>query len=538
VVVSILVDFSEGGQDLNLDADLCVVGAGAVGLTIVHELRRSGLRVVVIETGGLDRDPVSDGLSDTPADGSPTLDLHSTRPRVFGGSTVEWGGMCCPLDACDFETRPSMPLHGWPISLAELQPYYQRAHAALGLGPPYFDERVWSDLRIAPPAVDPALLRTKFWQYRSPGLLPPDSPLRFGEAYRADFASSADINAVLNATVDKLVRVPGEDRLDGVEFRNIAGRRGSVRATVFVLAAGAVENARVLLASEFSNCSEALGRYFMEHPHAIVGRLSYRDMHRILPRWAVLQRTRRVSFRPKFLPTPAYQREHDILNAAMSLEVRCEPDCPHRALADLTRGLRARRFDSEVGSSARRVATHPGILAGVAYRRARGGPACPAHGGIDLYCRSEQEPNPSSRVTLGPDRDAMGVNRAVLSWRLTDRDRRTVVDYANLVGSELRRLGATTLTLDPWLSDREGWPAEMRGGPHHSGTTRMSDTATTGVVDKHSRVHGVANLYAVGPSVFPTGGYANPTYTIVALAIRAADHIQARLRERAPLATS
>jgi choline dehydrogenase-like flavoprotein len=66
----------------------------------------------------------------------------------------------------------------------------------------------------------------------------------------------------------------------------------------------------------------------------------------------------------------------------------------------------------------------------------------------------------------------------------------------------------------------------------------MSDTATTGVVDKHSRVHGVANLYAVGPSVFPTGGYANPTYTIVALAIRAADHIQARLRERAPLATS
>ena len=525
-----LLDLAESGQDLVLDADLCVVGGGAVGLTIARELSRSGLRICVLETGGLDRDPVADGLNNTTADGSPTLDFQTTRPRVLGGSTAEWGGMCCPLDECDFETRPTLPLHSWPISLAELQPYYERAHTALGLGPAYFDERVWPILRTAAPAVAPELLLTKFWQYRSPGLLPTDSPLRFGQAYRAELAASADVQAVLNATVVDIVRAPGRDTVERVEFRSVAGRRGEVRATAFVLAGGTVENTRLLLASEFRRCSDTLGGYFMEHPHLTVGSISYADMRRVLPTWAALQRSRRVSFRPKLLPTPAYQRAHDILNAAMTLEVRGLPDCPHLALPDLVRGVRDNRPGAELVRYAGRVARHPGMIVSAAYRRSLGRPACPGHGGIRLYCRSEQEPNAASRIVLGPERDAMGVRRAHISWRLTDRDRRTVVDFAHLVGGELLRLGATDVTLDGWLAEPGAWAEDLRGGPHHSGTTRMSDTAATGVVDRDSRVHGVPNLYVVGPSVFPTGGYANPTYTIIALAMRAADHLGERLR--------
>lgn len=524
-------DLGDGGQDLALEADLCVVGGGEAGLTIANELRRSGLRICVIETGGLDRDPLADALNNTVADGSPTLDLHGTRPRVLGGSTAAWGGMCCPLDACDFETRPSMPLHGWPISLAELQPFYERAHAALGLGPPYFDERLWSVLGSPPPPVDHRRLRTKFWQYRSPGVLPTDSPLRFGQAYRSDLASAADVTVVLNATVVTLDRAPGTDRVEGVEIRSIAGRCGRVTAKVVVLAGGTVENTRLLLSSDFSSCSDTLGRYFMEHPHMPVGTIPYADMRRVLPQWAVLQRSRRMSLRPKFLPTPAFQRERDILNACMALEVRCPPDCPHLALSEIKRGLNEGRIVSGVVRSTRRIAASPGTIAAAAYRRYRGSDVCPGHASIDLYCRSEQEPNPSSRIVLSEDRDALGVNLAKISWRLTDRDRRTVVDFADLVGSELRRLGASGVTLEGWLHEPDAWSPEIRGGPHHSGTTRMSDTSTTGMVDKDSRVHGVDNLYVVGSSVFPTGGYANPTYTIVALAIRAADHIKGQLRD-------
>jgi choline dehydrogenase-like flavoprotein len=148
-----------------------------------------------------------------------------------------------------------------------------------------------------------------------------------------------------------------------------------------------------------------------------------------------------------------------------------------------------------------------------------------------LYSRSEQEPNPESRIELGPERDVLGVPKATVSWRLTDRDRRTVVDFAGLVGEQLRRLGAVGPTRPEWLVEPQGWSELLRGGPHHSGTTRMSDSPATGVVDRNSRVHGVDNLYVVGPAVFPTGGYANPMYTTVALALRAADELRRRLEE-------
>jgi len=462
------IDLGESGQDLDLTTDLCVIGGGEAGLTIAHELQQSGLRICVVETGGFDRDPACDGLNNAETDGSPTLDFRTTRPRVLGGSTAEWGGMCCPLDICDFETRPSMPLHGWPISLADLQPYYRRAHTALGLGPLYFDERLWSVLGIPPPAVDPQRLRTMFWQYRSMGILPTDSPLRFGRAYRADFLGAADHNAVLNATVVDLSRSPGQDRVGSVELRSIGGRRGRVRASTFVLAGGCVENTRLLLSSDFSSCSDALGRYFMEHPHMPVGTISYDDMHRVLPKWAVLQRSRHMSLRPKFLPTPNYQRERDILNASMALEVRCPADCAHRALSEIKSSLRDGRVVSGLARSARRLATNPTTIAAATYRRSRGSDVCPGHDRLELYCRSEQEPNSSSRIVLARDRDALGVHRARISWRLTDRDRRTVVDFTTLVASELRRLGAANLVIDGWVGPPGLVGTQIRGGapPH------------------------------------------------------------------------
>jgi choline dehydrogenase-like flavoprotein len=526
----VIIDLADSGPELDVEADLCIVGAGAAGLTIVHELRRSAVRVCVIETGGLAASPAADRLNELGDDGAETAEPLNIRPRIFGGSTAEWGGMCCPLDPCDFEPRPTMALHRWPLALRELQPYYERAHAALGLGVGYFDERVWSHLGVEAPAMDPALVQTKFWQFRFPNALPPDSPLRFGPAYLSDFGVGANATAVLNATVVGIDRLPGTARVERLRFLGLNGRSGQVRATVVVLAAGTVENTRLLLNSEFRRASPALGRYFMEHPHVPVGLLSYRDLARLLPGWAVLQRLGRVAVRPKFLPTPAYQRERDILNASIALEMRCGPDCPHRALGDLTRAIRAREAPA-IARAAGRVLVSPRRAGATVYRKSRGRPGCRGHGGIVLYSRSEQEPNPESRIELGPERDVLGVPKATVSWRLTDRDRRTVVDFAGLVGEQLRRLGAVGPTRPEWLVEPQGWSELLRGGPHHSGTTRMSDSPATGVVDRNSRVHGADNLYVVGPAVFPTGGYANPMYTTVALALRAADELRRRLEE-------
>jgi choline dehydrogenase-like flavoprotein len=145
---------------------------------------------------------------------------------------------------------------------------------------------------------------------------------------------------------------------------------------------------------------------------------------------------------------------------------------------------------------------------------------------MELFCRSEQEPNPDSRIVLDRERDALGLRRARLAWRLSERDRRTVVAMAELLSAEFARLGVGEVVRPPWLAEKDGWPETLYGGPHHTGTTRMADDPHAGVVDRDSRMHGIDNLYVTGPSVFPTGGYANPGLTTVAMALRLADHLR------------
>jgi choline dehydrogenase-like flavoprotein len=145
-----------------------------------------------------------------------------------------------------------------------------------------------------------------------------------------------------------------------------------------------------------------------------------------------------------------------------------------------------------------------------------------------LHNDSEQLPNPTSRVSLGSKRDALGLQEVVLDWRLTAEDKRHVNATHRLLGSEIGRaaFGRLRYMLD---EDDTTWPEDLRGAEHHMGTTRMHRDSAKGVVDENCRVHGLANLYVAGSSVFPTGGVANPTLTIVTLALRLADHIKEEL---------
>jgi choline dehydrogenase-like flavoprotein len=174
-----------------------------------------------------------------------------------------------------------------------------------------------------------------------------------------------------------------------------------------------------------------------------------------------------------------------------------------------------------------RIARDPGVFAANAWRRlAHGSGVIPRVQALVLYGRSEQEPNPDSRVTLERERDALDMPRARVAWRLTERDRRTILAMTQLLTAEFSRLDIGTVVPSEWLAGKQGWPDALRGGPHHAGTTRMADDPRQGVVDRDGRLHGVDNLYVAGPSVFPTGGYANPALTTVALALRLADHLR------------
>jgi choline dehydrogenase-like flavoprotein len=147
-----------------------------------------------------------------------------------------------------------------------------------------------------------------------------------------------------------------------------------------------------------------------------------------------------------------------------------------------------------------------------------------------LLSMCEQAPNPDSRVMLSDQRDPLGMLRIRLDWRLTELDRRTAEMTATSVRDEFSRLGIAQVKQAAWLSSASDWRQHLSGAFHPTGTTRMSVNPGDGVVDANCRVHGTANLYVGGSSVFPTSGYANPTLTIVALAIRTADTLKSALQ--------
>jgi len=286
------------------------------------------------------------------------------------------------------------------------------------------------------------------------------------------------------------------------------------------------------------NRNELVGRFFMEHPTVSAGRIAS-------DRWQALHDTCSPGLHGGRLVevglalAPAVQRREHCLNAVARVNIVVESDAT-QALRELVWNARHRRFPHQLDwyqknrwltQRLRSIAADPmGILANL-YRHARGKPKRFNVGAVYLEIRTEQEPNPASRVTLAESVDAFGQRRAKLHWTLSPRDKRTMRVTAELFRDELRRLGLGELEIAPWLeSDEIVFPDDMVGGHHHMGTTRMAADPAHGVVDADCRTHEIDNLHVAGSSVFPTVGYANPTATVLALSLRLADRLKALIR--------
>jgi choline dehydrogenase-like flavoprotein len=140
--------------------------------------------------------------------------------------------------------------------------------------------------------------------------------------------------------------------------------------------------------------------------------------------------------------------------------------------------------------------------------------------------RCEQSPNRDSRVTLGTKRDPLGLRRPVIDWQISDIDRHTLATASRFFAQALTQANLGHVRVAAWLLREATEGVEpITGDWHQMGTTRMADTAQRGVVDSDCRIFGIDNLFIAGGSVFPTGGAINPTLTIVALALRLADHL-------------
>jgi choline dehydrogenase-like flavoprotein len=416
-----------------------------------------------------------------------------------------------------------VPHSGWPLSRAELDPFYRRAHPLCELGPYSYDVAGFSGPGSALPlAAD--RVETRIFQF---------SPrTNFGFLYRDQITRAPNISTLLHSSATELLTTGDGRTVTMARVRTLAGNEFNVRAAIYVLAMGGIANPQLLLASRAArpagvgNQHDLVGRFFMEHPHHnrsarfLPGRRRYVE----LPFYEPAERNGTAAMGVLSLPDAVLRRERLLhMNCSFHRTREAAPPGYHSLRHLVTRLARRRRPEDVREHVGKVIRGLNGVASGV-FTRARGRQFWE----YDISFRYEQEPNPLSRVTISDERDAVGMPRVRLDWRLTDADLRSIRRSEEMLAAEIGRAGVGRLRL-PEDDGTHPWAENLIGGSHHMGTTRMATNPREGVVDANCRVHDTANLYVAGSSVFPTVGSANPTLTIVALALRLADHAKERL---------
>jgi choline dehydrogenase-like flavoprotein len=502
----------------NVVADVCVVGAGPAGLTIARELGGRGVSVCLVEAGDREVHRRIQRQSRGESDGYPIHRLQSSRVRALGGTlrhdgVRDRGWLVRPLDDIDFEERPWLHGSGWPFDRRHLDAYYARAATYCGV--PTFDE----DLR----AVDLGLTdeaRGLVGEHLEPTVFHrPPSPHLVG----ADPGGSPLVQLLLRTRVVDLVTDARGRRVEGVSAVRDGGQRVLIRADRVVLATGGIENARLLLLGDggngLGNQHDLVGRYFAERMLFTAGHLALDPRGALAAEEYADESAATAEGRVVALRVvDGLQREQRLHNAVLYLASRLDlmATPSGQSLSTLRKALGRRplvpNLGSHVANSVASVRYAPTLV-----RRAVGrGRRVLVVGHL-----GEQAPNPESRVRLGSRRDDLGMPVARVTWQLTTEDHQAAERSVRVLGEAVRASGTGELV---WTA-RLDRTTLVTGAHHHLGTTRMHDDPRQGVVDRDGRVHGVDNLYVAGSSVFPTYGASNPTLTIMAMAIRLADHL-------------
>jgi choline dehydrogenase-like flavoprotein len=534
-----IIDGRTVSDGATVDADVCVMGAGAAGITLATELKDSAARVVLLEGGGLSPDPVTQSLYAGENVGIAYEPLDRSRSRFFGGSTSCWGGWCRPLDPLDFEERPWLPNSGWPFERSALDSHYAQAAEYLRLSLEY-DTGAWSEqLRsenISLLPIEGDVLHNMMIQISSPGT--------FGPLHKEALERSSAVRVILYSNVVRLDTSESTKLIESVTVKTLTGSGFCVRARYFVLCSGGIENARLLLLSNdrrpngLGNDHDVVGRYFMDHPRFKSGRVRLKGENRYRPLYDVTMAMRGQIGRKgdahrvaaHIAPTARAQRDLKLPNSRSYFEAHY---AAHMSKGYLWLRAMRRQWRGRGVFGYSRMSVLGEVVEGLP--AALSSAPLALLGAVDLYTNLpfierefqfesviEPAPNPESRVTLSHERDRLGLLQTRLDWRLTEETYAAAKKLKGLLRDELHRQGVITL-VSPDEDDSE---TTVVGCWHHMGTTRMHKDPRKGVVDENLKVHGIENLFISGSSVFPTVGSDCPTITLVALSIRLAAHLK------------
>jgi choline dehydrogenase-like flavoprotein len=523
-----IADLREWSGESPLSCDVCIVGAGAAGLTLAHALAGTRLRVVVVESGGMTLEPESQDLSKGVSSGARYTGHFEGRARAIGGTTNLWGGQILPLEANDFERRPWISDSGWPFPKEVLAPHYSRAAEILNLDADDFGAGLAHSLGAALPRFEPTELHSFFSKW----LREPNLWRVLGERVR----QAPNVTIVLHANAT-IMRLDDNARIATVACQSLDGKHLTVNPRCVVLAVGALESARLLLANRMDrpnglgNEQDLVGRYLQDHPGGGLGLVHPHDDRATQSAFNVYLR-RGLRYTVRFALSPELQAKEQVTNASGSLMFFPHADSGFVAAKALYRSIANRALTSASFAHFTKAVADLPTVARSAVQFLRGRVYTPAPV-VRLMGSFEQEPNRESRVTLSSTADALGVPRLDIHWRLTELTHRTVRVFAETAKRQLEALGVGRVSLEPWITDTsDAWRGKVGDHYHQIGTARMHQSPREGVVDPDCRVHSVPNLYVASSAVFPTGGHSNPTFTIIALAIRLAGHLKTELAQR------
>lgn len=518
-----------------IETDVCIVGAGAAGITLAAELARASRDVCLIESGGFAPDEAVQSLYDLESTGYPFRENYMSRARYFGGSCNLWAGRSMVLNEIDFEPRDWVPHSGWPIPYREIADLYPRAAQVLDLPTAQDALRTFGKRQA-----DPERRLFESGTFSPTFSLWGRNAKRFGADYRSQLRRARTLRVLLNASITRINLAPNAEAVESLSASTLGGGQLRIRARRFVLACGGLENARLLLVSRdrhphgVANSSDAVGRYFMDHPRAVYGKVRVGENCK-LP----LLRGRPLADGKLQIGlglAPGVQRSAALLNHYLTLEAQSSgyTEAKYQSFVQtmkvvLRKGYAGSRWSFAKASveqlpnmiyllSPKELMPHPLYRAYVAARDAIPRKSGPRTFVVVYFC--EQPPDPRSRVTLSDEKDALGLNRLKLHWHIGSSVTESMARMQALFASELERTGVGK------LEPGEGEP-RFTDASHHMGTTRMSLSPSEGVVDANLKAHGIDNLYIAGSSVFPCAGHANPTLTIVALSLRLAAHLGA-----------
>ena len=546
-----IVDLDSSAPEELPAYDLCVIGSGPAGATVAAELAGRGLRICVLESGLRRTTRHADELRHVESEGIAIKEY--SRERVLGGASTTWAGLSSPLDEIDLAPRPWLEHAGWPVTRGELWPYWRQASERYRFAAEeLFGPEGFAALRARSP------LQPSWRAIEEKVFLACDEPQDFGKEQRHLYEEDL-VDAYLDATVTELCAEPGTRRIGKARLRTRSGREHELRAKAFVVATGGIENARLLLASRdlceagLGNERDQVGRYLMNHPKNYRGILHLREPAEDVPyffgclhqgyagyaglRFSEAEQAARgllnsyVRFEPLFpwldsqgvealvlivkrsaflLRSWKRGKQDEVVELRDYSETGDDSDFQNARKSP----LEWLRIALSIPADARKVAAYlkHRLLSRKKPRVQR----------VRLRNFMEMEPNPENRVLLSEARDANGVRVPIVRHDTSERDRRSLVELHEVLASEFSSQGLGRLESD--LAAAEPWPI-TQDASHHLGTTRMGLDPVTSVCTPDLRLHSVENVFLAGGSVFPTSGCANPTFTIVALSIRLAEHL-------------